>query len=148
MPYFTYDTSVFISKGLTNFRRMPSGFLLSSVVLMELTSGARDSSQRKLYEQAFAVYLKDDTLIVPDADDWLLASKILFSLSHTRKRSQGGRLKRLPIGASQRMALDVLIAVSARRRKAIIVTENWGDFKLIQRYCNASIVKASEFFRA
>jgi len=28
------------------------------------------------------------------------------------------------------MALDVLIAVSARRWKAIVVTENWRDFKI------------------
>jgi len=54
-------------------------------------------------------------------------------------------LKRLHPGASQRMALDVLIAVSARRWKAAVVTENWQDFKAIQRYCNAKIAKASEF---
>ena len=147
MPYFTYDTSVLISRGLTNLRNMPSRFLLSSVVLMELMAGARDTSRRKFYEQMFAVYRKDETLIVPDTDDWLLASKIMFSLTHIRKRTQRGRLKSLPIGASQRLALDVLIAVSARRRKAIVVTENWHDFKLIQRYCNATIVRASEFFR-
>ena len=147
MPYFTYDTSVFISRGLTNLRNMPSRFLLSSVVLMELIAGARDTSRRKFYEQMFAVYRKDDTLIVPEADDWLFASKILFSLTHIRKRSQRGKLKPLPAGATQRLALDALIAVSARRRKAIVVTENWHDFKLIQRYCNATIIKASEFFR-
>jgi len=40
----------------------------------------------------------------------------------------------------------VLIAVSARRWKAQVVTENWTDFKAIQRYCNATIVKAAQFF--
>ncbi len=45
------------------------------------------------------------------------------------------------------MALDVLIAVSARRLKAAVVTENWIDFKAIQRYCNVKIVKASKFFQ-
>ena len=104
MPYFTYDTSVIISRGLTDLRGMPSRFLLSAVVLMELTASARDRSQRKLYEQMFRLYRKDDTLIVPDADDWLLASKILFSLTHARKRSQRGKLKPLPPGASQRIA--------------------------------------------
>ena len=44
------------------------------------------------------------------------------------------------------MALDVLIAVSARRWKAAVVTENWLDFKAIQRYCNVTIIKASTFF--
>jgi quinol monooxygenase YgiN len=44
------------------------------------------------------------------------------------------------------MALDVLIAVSARRWEATVVTENWDDFKAIQRYCNTKTVKASDFF--
>jgi hypothetical protein len=85
-------------------------------------------------------------LIVPNGDDWLLASKILYLLTHARKRSNKGKLPRLPAGASQRMALDVLIAVSARRWKAAVVTENWIDFKVIQRYCNVAIIKASKFF--
>src|SRR5262245_65013990 len=69
------------------------------------------------------------SLIVPNDEDWLLASKILFLLTNHRRRSEHGRLKRLPPGASQRLALDVLIAVSARRWKAQVVTENWSDFK-------------------
>lgn len=146
MPCFTYDTSVIISRGLTDFHGMPRHFLLSAIVLMELTASARDASQRKLYEQVFQVYRKDDTLIVPNADDWLLTSKILFLLTHARRRSQFGRLKSLPPGAAQRLALDVLIAVSARRWKATLVTENWTDFKSIQRYCNATIIRAADFF--
>ena len=45
------------------------------------------------------------------------------------------------------MALDVLIAVSARRWRATVVTENYDDFKTIQRYCNTKIAKASDFFQ-
>jgi hypothetical protein len=84
---------------------------------------------------------------VPNFDDWLLTAKILFLLTHARKRSQRGKLSKLTPGASQRLALDVLIAVSARRWKAQVVTENWCDFKAIQRYCNATIIKAAQFFR-
>jgi len=58
-----------------------------------------------------------------------------------------GKLQRLPPGASQRLALDVLIAVSARRWKAQVVTENWTDFKAIQRYCNTTVVRAATFFK-
>jgi len=68
-------------------------------------------------------------------------------LTHARRRLQKGKLQRLPPGASQRLALDVLIAVSARRWKAQVVTENWTDFKTIQRYCNATIVRAATFFK-
>ena len=147
MPYFTYDTSVCVSRRFVNFQEMPESFLMSAVVLMELTAGARDESRRKSYEGFFRQYQKDNSLIVPNDDDWLLASKILFLLTNHRRRSEHGRLKRLPQGASQRIALDVLIAVSARRWKAQVVTENWADFKAIQRYCNTPIVKATQFFK-
>jgi len=147
MPYFTYDTSVIISLKVTNIPGLRTNFLMSAVVLMELTSSSRDDSQRRLYERLFRQYQKDNSLIVPDEDDWLLASRILYWLAQSRRGSTRGKLKRLPAGVSQRMALDVLIAVSARRWRATVVTENWDDFKAIQRYCNTKVVKASQFFR-
>jgi predicted nucleic acid-binding protein len=147
MPYFTYDTSVCISRKLTDFHEMPQNFRMSAVVLMELVAGAPDESRRKFYEEIFRQYQKSDLLIVPNFDDWLFAAKILFLLTHARKRSQRGKLSKLPAGASQRLALDVLIAVSARRWRAQVVTENWADFKAIQRYCNTTIIKAAQFFR-
>jgi predicted nucleic acid-binding protein len=147
MPYFTYDTSVCISRKLTDFHEMPRDFRMSAIVLLELIAGAHDQSRRKFYEGIFRQYQTSDLLIVPNEDDWLLAAKILFVLTHGRKRAQKGKLQKLPPGASQRLALDVLIAVSARRWKAQVVTENWADFKAIQRYCNATIIKAAQFFR-
>ena len=114
---------------------------------MELTASARDESQRKLYERMFREYREDNSLIIPNEDDWLLASKVLYLLSHDRRRSHAGKLKKLHPGTSQRMALDVLIAVSARRWRATVVTENWADFKAIERYSRAKVVKASAFFR-
>jgi hypothetical protein len=80
-------------------------------------------------------------LIVPNGDDWLLASKILYLLTHARKRSNKGKLPRLPAGASQRMALDVLIAVSARRWKAAVVTENWIDLKRFSVTATSRLLK-------
>jgi predicted nucleic acid-binding protein len=146
MPYFTYDTSVIISRSIRDLRGMPDSFLMSAIVLLELTSSADDISQRKLYEEMFRVFRKEHRLIVPNDDDWLFASKILFLLTQSRKRSHKGRLKQLPAGVSQHLALDVLIAVSARRWKALVVTENWSDFKAIQRYCSARIIRARDFF--
>ena len=148
MPYFTYDTSVCISRKLTDFHEMPHDFRMSGIVLMELIAGAPDVSRRKFYEDIFRQYQKRELLILPNFEDWLLAAKILFLLTHARKRSQRGKLSKLPPGASQRLALDVLIAVSARRWKAQVVTENWADFKAIKRYCNATIIKAAQFFRS
>jgi len=147
MPYFTYDTSVIISRKISDdLREMPQNFLMSAVVLMELTASSVDHSVRKHFEQVFYQFRRDKLLIVPNDDDWLLAAKIMFLLAQGRRRDGRGKLKRLPPGASQRLALDVLIAVSARRWKAQVVTENWTDFKAIQRYCNATIVKAAQFF--
>jgi len=145
MPYFTYDTSVIISRKPTVLPGKSGNFLWSAVVLMELTASARDDSQRKIYERLFHQYSEDNSLMVPNEGDWLLASRVLYLLSQDRRRSHRGSLKRLNPGASQRMALDVLLAVSARRWKASVVTENWRDFKAIRRYCNTKIVKASEF---
>lgn len=147
MPYFTYDTSVIVSRRLGELPGESGSFLMSGVVLMELTASARDDSQRKLYERMFRAYSEDNSLIIPNEDDWLLASKVLYFLSQDRRRSYKGKLKRLPPGASQRMGLDVLIAVSARRWRATVVTDNWDDFKAIERYSNTKIVKASTFFR-
>ena len=147
MAYFTYDTSVIISRKVTGLLTMPGSFLLSSIVLTELSAGAADTTERKIYEGLFRAYRKERRLIVPNYEDWLLTSKILFLLNQSRRRLEHGKLKRLPPGASQRLALDVLIAVSARRWKAQVVTENWADFKAIQRYCNATIIKAAKFFK-
>src|SRR5258705_1339117 len=146
MPYFTYDTSVIISRRLVDLPQA-TNFLVSAVVLMELAASATDASQRKVYEQLFQNYREDNSWIVPNEDDWLLASKVLYWLSQGRRRSGGGRLRRLDKGVSQRMALDVLLAASARRCKAAVVTENWKDFKSIQRFCDVKIVKAAEFFK-
>ena len=147
MPYFTYDTSVIISRKLTDFREMPQSFLMSAVVLMELMAGANDKSYKRVYEHAFQQYQKSNSLIIPTYEDWLTTSKILYFLTQGRKRSHKGRLRQLPPGVTQRLALDVLIAVSARRWKAQVITENWTDFKAIQRYCNTTIVRAATFFK-
>jgi|SRR6185369_258368 predicted nucleic acid-binding protein len=147
MAYFTYDTSVCISRNLTDFHNMPQNFRLSAIVMMELMAGESDGPRRKFFAEIFRQYQKKNLIIVPNADDWLLAAKVLNLLTHARRRLQKGKLQRLPPGASQRLALDVLIAVSARRWKAQVVTENWTDFKAIQRYCNTTVVRAATFFK-
>ncbi|HMF56716.1 MAG TPA: hypothetical protein VK619_10270, partial [Pyrinomonadaceae bacterium] len=88
-----------------------------------------------------------NSLIVPDVDDWLMASRVLYWLSQGRRRRAKGRALRLMPGASQRMALDVLIAVSAKSYDAIVVTENWDDFKAIQHYYKFRLARGSEFFK-
>lgn len=143
MTYLTIDTSTIISRKLLD---LPDSFLFSSVVMMELLASAKDESERKRFEVLCRNYTNDNSLIVPEAEDWLMASKVLYWLAHGRKRNAKGKFPKLVAGASQRMALDALIAVSAKRWKTAVITDNWKDFKLIQKYCDVKIVKASEFF--
>lgn len=110
-------------------------------------ASAKDETQRKVYERVYRAYEKDNSLIVPDDDDWLIASRVLYWLSQGRRRSSKGQAPRLKPGASQRMALDMLITVSAKSYDATVVTENWDDFKAIRHYYKFKLAKGSEFFK-
>jgi hypothetical protein len=103
MRYYTCDTSTIISRKLSD---LPDNFLFSSVVLLELMASASDDSERRRYEALSRDYRKDDSLITPVTDDWLLASKILYWLTQGRRRTSSGRTPKPRPGASQRMALD------------------------------------------
>jgi predicted nucleic acid-binding protein len=144
MPPVTYDTSVFTSYKPEGF---PSGFLFSAVVIQELMASANDDSEMNRWAAAQRAFEKEDRLIVPTSADWLLASKVLYWLTQKRKKRAGGKSPPLKTGASQRMALDALIAVSARRHRAAVVTVNWSDFEAIRYYCDVNVIKASDYFR-
>lgn len=143
MP-ITYDTSIFTSHRPEEF---PSGFLFSAVVLQELIASANDDSEVNRWIAARRAYEKEGRLIVPTSADWLMASKVLYWLMQKRKKKAGGKSPPLKAGASQRMTLDALIAASARRRRATVVTVNYSDFQAIQYYCDVKVIKASEFFK-
>ena len=143
MTLYTVDTSSVISRKLLE---LPDNFLFSSVVLMELMAGAADESRRRVYEHYYRRYQMNNALIVPASDDWLMTSKVLYWLTKGRKKNAKGKSPKLRPGTTQRMALDVLLAVSARRWRTTVITENWDDFNAIQYYCDVKIVKAAEFF--
>jgi predicted nucleic acid-binding protein len=145
MRRYTVDTSTVIARKLSD---LTGSFLFSSVVLMELLASASDDSERRLYESAYRAYEKDNSLIVPDPDDWLMASKVLYWLTQGRRKSSKGKAPKLKPGASQRMAMDVLLAVSAKRWNTTIITDNWNDFRSIQYYCDVKIAKVSNYFDA
>lgn len=104
----TYDTSVIIARKVTS---VPENYVWSAVVLAELTASASDDTRRKIHEETRQAYEKKSKLIVPTAEDWLLASRILFWLTRRRKQRAGGKTPPLKPGASQQMMLDALIAV-------------------------------------
>jgi predicted nucleic acid-binding protein len=49
-------------------------------------------------------------------------------------------------GEQQRLVRDVLIARSARRVNAAVVTYNRGDFEKIRRFCGVRVVDPAEIF--
>ncbi len=145
MPLYTIDTSTIIARKLSD---IPDGFLFSSIVLLERMASAKDDTERKQFEALYRVYREDNSLIIPNPDDWLLASKVLFWLSQSRRKDAGGRLTKLKTGAAQRMAFDALPATSARRWQATVITENYEDFKAIKYYVKGlKIIKGSKFFK-
>ena len=144
MPIYTFDTSVIIAYKV---RELPRNFVLSAVVMAELTAGAPDDSTRKVFEAMRRGAGQYDALVVPDCDDWLTARRVLHWLSVGRKKKSGGRTPPLVPGASQRMFFDALIAVSARRAGATVVTDDWDDFKAIQYYCPVKLMRGTLFFK-
>ncbi len=49
-------------------------------------------------------------------------------------------------GEQQRLVRDVLIARSAKRVNAAVVTYNRGDFDKIRRFCGVRVVEPAEIF--
>ena len=140
-----FDTSVFIAfKPKIN---IPSpSYLISAIVIQELMAGARDSSELKYWEAIARVFWKQDRLLVPTFEDWLLAGRVLNSLLRGLKSERGGRTPKLHPDEKQRIIRDVLIARTARHANALLITDNIGDFKRIKKFCNVRAQSGAEFF--
>lgn len=98
MPKVVYDTSVFIAYKPAEF---PAGFLMSAVVLQELTAGAVDRSDVQRWDAARRAHEKAGTLLVPTGEDWWLAGKVLNSLLRGLKSKRGGLTPKLPAAESE-----------------------------------------------
>jgi len=91
----------------------------SSVVLMELLSGAYDTKEQKLIEQ-----IKNNfTVITVTERQWYVAGNVMLRLRKDKKID--------PLRIKCLLA-DILIAVSARDIGAVLITRNEKDFKLIR----------------
>jgi predicted nucleic acid-binding protein len=143
MPTVTYDTNVFINRKPAYF---PAGFVMSAVVMQELAAGAADDSELKQLNAARREYDLEGRLLVPTADDWWQAGKVLNSLLRGLKSRRGGKTPKLPDSEKHRIISDVLIAVTARRARATVVTDNLKDFEKIGYYCDVKVMGAARFF--
>jgi predicted nucleic acid-binding protein len=120
---------------------------MSGVVLSELMTGAVDQSEFDAYQETWRRHAKDKTLIVPEASDWLMASKVLYWLAQERRRKAKGKAPRWCPSAKQELAMVALIAASARRAGVTVVT-NDTDFDAVKYYCKTlKLVRGSDFFR-
>lgn len=145
MSRVTYDTSIFIAYKPAE---LPAGFLMSAVVLQELTAGAVDKSDVQRWDASRRAHEKEGTLLVPTGEDWWLAGKVLNSLLRGLKSRQGGLTPKLPAAEKQRIIRDVLIARTARRAGALLVTDNLKDFKLIARFCAVRATAGRQYFKS
>lgn|SRR5262249_33242421 len=143
MAIVTFDTSVFIAYKPAE---LPVGFRMSAVVIQELTAGANDKSEVQRWNAALIGHEKKNTLLVPTGEDWWLAGKVLNSLLRGLKSKAGGKTPRLPAEEKQRIIRDVLIARTAKRAGALLVTNNIADFKRIQQFCNVRLKSGKEYF--
>jgi tRNA(fMet)-specific endonuclease VapC len=117
------DTNVVIAvlKGqnlqlLDRFNRelLEDTLAMSTIVLFELRYGVAKSVQRKANTERLAVFLQAPIAILPfEAEDAAEAGDIRAALERAGT----------PIGP-----YDVLIAAQARRRNAVLVTANAGEF--------------------
>ncbi|MBM3235125.1 type II toxin-antitoxin system VapC family toxin [Candidatus Poribacteria bacterium] len=128
---FLIDTNIYIDFINTNkyrewvfVRDYPTRLFLSAIVLMELYAGAHNRSDIKLVDTIKEPFAKRNMIIAPTIGDYITAGEILADLQKLR----GYELKK-----SYWLTNDVLIALSARRIGATVVTQNRRDFEEIQQ---------------
>ena len=96
---------------------------LSSVVRFELIQGARGQLGRARIRRATRAIERAGRIVVPLHSDWDLAGEIQGRIWDEHRNLANDSLQN-----------DLLIACSALRIGAIVITENTADFTLIRRH--------------
>jgi predicted nucleic acid-binding protein len=89
--------------------------------LSELRRGARTAAARR---QVTALYRIAAIQWAPTAEDWWVAGDLVRTIGDTRAWDVAKR---------REFQNDALIALTARRHGATVVTRNRGDFELLER---------------
>lgn len=103
-------------------RFAPSTYL-SSVVLAELLQGARGEIARARLRKALRSLERSGRLVTPSHAEWVQAAQV-----------QGAIWDRAPSLRTKKLLHDALLACSARRIGATVVTQNVEDFDLIRAH--------------
>jgi len=133
------DTSVyipFLRDGIIH-PKFPEDFVnpllyMSSVVVSELYAGAHDSQSIKLLDKLYNTFQDVGRLIVPNDDDWRQTGGIIAK-SRKKYGYESTYLSRLQN--------DILIACSARRIGAFVLTKNYKDFVRIREFVDFRILR-------
>jgi predicted nucleic acid-binding protein len=132
-----FDTNVLIRHGSSQLGRRG---ILSAVVLQEITAGAADRGDVRSWGTLARTLDERGRLLVPSGDDWFYTGQVLNALLRGARSVRGPRSHAIDKGEQQRLVRDVLIARSARRVNAAVVTYNASDFAKIRRFCNVRLL--------
>jgi predicted nucleic acid-binding protein len=143
MPIAILDTCILIAYKPTLHSR---GIRMSAVVLHEMTMGAADDAEVRYWDLVRKDFDRVGKFFVPNGEDWFLAGKVLNSLQRGRKAANKGKTPKISAAEARRIMRDVLIARTARREKALLVTDNVPDFEKIRSFCKVRTVTGKEFF--
>ena len=99
----------------------------SAVVLAELSRGARSAPMKRFVDDL----AKNLRVIAPNEREWLESGRVVNRLVAT---------KGYDIHKAREIHFDVLIALTARRIGAYLITCNVDDFTAVRRYVNFNLV--------
>ena len=112
---------------------------LNAVVALELRTGARTSVHEAALGDLLASYTTRERVIVPSFAAYVEGGRVLAAL---------GARERVDVSRAGSLVNDVLIAASCREADARLVTENVGDYNMVQRHLRGfRFVGADEVFR-
>jgi predicted nucleic acid-binding protein len=129
---FLFDTSVYIRILLDGrfaanaepaIRRLAPRLFLSSVVRAELTQGARGDAGRALVDRLSRQLERIGRVVTPTHQEWVQAATVQSRLWDAH-----------PMWRTKRLLHDILLAISAQRIGARLVTDNERDFQAIGRW--------------
>jgi predicted nucleic acid-binding protein len=135
-----FDTNIYLRvlrseayarRHLERFARLAPRTYLCSVVAAELYAGARTLSGVRLIDGLLAPYLRVGRVAFPNHNDWLDMGKTAAEIGLIDRGS------RFRVTAIEN---DILIALSAKRVGAVVVTENARDFSLIREHLSFAYV--------
>jgi predicted nucleic acid-binding protein len=136
---YLLDTNIYLDASRSAVRRdqfrsaffplLPATYL-SAVVAYELMVDAADRRSRAYVADFIRPLERTERVVTPTFDDWTEAAALVTAIE---LRDRGWRSK-LPA-----LLNDILIALSARRIGAMVLTRNRDDFLLIRRHKGFSL---------